>query len=251
MDMTKDVFEFLEKKFKENIVFSLDGRQYFFNGGEVKKLKNQREDFLFESLCSNSISSIVDYINCNVNNVLNEFNKLVIHIESPKRVVLLGEANNLQKTYDELVICEARNGCFNFNIFMDTESFIINLMCGFEQDNNAKELQKVASSICSVTEFRVDDNGVSQNAIVKSGTALKKNISIQNPVWLKPFRTFSEIKQPSSPFIFRTKESGNGITCALHKTSECNWEVEAVNAIRGYFKEHIEKEKADKVAIIG
>lgn len=251
MDMTKDVFEFLEKKFKENMIFEHDDNKYYFKNGDVVKVYDKREDYSFSTLNSNSISSIVDYINGNVNNIFSEFDKLIIHIASPKRVLLLGEAKNLIKTYNELVCCDARNGCFNFNIFMDTESFIINLMCGFEQDDNVRELQKVASSICSVTEFQVNDNGVSQNAIVKSGTALKKNVSIQNPVWLAPFRTFSEIKQPSSPFIFRTKESGNGITCALYKTSECNWEIEAVNSIRGYFKEHIEKDKADKVVIIG
>ena len=56
-----------------------------------------------------------------------------------------------------------------------------------------------------------------------------------NPVRLKPFRTFLEINQPESDFIFRMRE-GRGVECAIYEADGGAWQIEAMQRIKVYIQ---------------
>lgn len=58
---------------------------------------------------------------------------------------------------------------------------------------------------------------------------------VPNPVNLIPYRTFLEVQQPASDFIFRMKSSC-GVQCAILEADGGAWKNEAMNNIKEYLK---------------
>ena len=82
------------------------------------------------------------------------------------------------------------------------------------------------------------DDGVSQKATVKTGIASKGDAIVPSPACLKPFRTFVEVDQPISSFIFRMKDDRcGGIQCALFEADGGAWKVSAMASIKAYLTE--------------
>lgn len=80
------------------------------------------------------------------------------------------------------------------------------------------------------------DDGVSQQVTVKTGVASVGQAIVPNPVELAPYRTFPEIEQPLSKFIFRMKE---GPSAAIFEADGGAWRNEAMNNIREYLEENL------------
>lgn len=83
-----------------------------------------------------------------------------------------------------------------------------------------------------------EDDGVSQKVTVKSGIQLKELATVR-PRWtLKPYRTFREIEQPASKFLFRVKgEAGSVPACALFEADGGAWRMDAVLAVKAWLEE--------------
>lgn len=68
----------------------------------------------------------------------------------------------------------------------------------------------------------------------------KKLEIVPSPVHLKPYRTFDEIDQPESDFIFRIKsDKFDGITCALFSADGGAWITEAKQRIKEYLRNEL------------
>jgi len=63
------------------------------------------------------------------------------------------------------------------------------------------------------------------------------NIKVPNPVVLAPFRTFREIAQPESKFVFRMQQ---GPRCALFEADGGAWRLEAMKRSKAYLEEELE-----------
>lgn len=50
------------------------------------------------------------------------------------------------------------------------------------------------------------DDGVSQVATARSGVASVGKVVVPNPISLRPYRTFLEVEQQESDFVFRMHE---------------------------------------------
>lgn len=74
----------------------------------------------------------------------------------------------------------------------------------------------------------------SQKVTVKTGVASVSDAVVPNPVTLAPYRTFPEVEQPESKFIFRMKE---GPTAALFEADGGAWRNTAILGIKEYLKE--------------
>lgn len=77
-----------------------------------------------------------------------------------------------------------------------------------------------------------------QKATVKTGVASKADAVVPNPVTLIPYRTFLEVQQPASDFIFRMK-SANGVQCAIFEADGGAWKNEAMDNIKEYLKNEL------------
>ena len=63
------------------------------------------------------------------------------------------------------------------------------------------------------------------------------DVQVPNPVKLIPYRTFAEIEQPSSLYVFRVRDDGNGAPAfKLVEADNGLWKHAAMLKIKDYFE---------------
>ena len=69
----------------------------------------------------------------------------------------------------------------------------------------------------------------------------RKITIIPSPARLKPFRTFVEVDQPVSSFVFRMKDDRcGGVQCALFEADGGAWTISAMEEIKSYLVKELE-----------
>lgn len=66
-----------------------------------------------------------------------------------------------------------------------------------------------------------------------------EQVDVPNQVKLQPFRTFAEVKQPESEFVFRLKKSGENIYAGIFEADGGAWKLEAIKRIKGYLEKEL------------
>lgn len=108
----------------------------------------------------------------------------------------------------------------------------------FAPSDEREDVTKVASNIVSTQEATFSDDGISQQVIMKTGVTKKENAIIPNPVRLIPYRTFLEVEQPESEFVFRITEGRGGApTFKLVAADGGRWEAVAIDNVKSYLME--------------
>jgi len=187
----------------------------------------------------NTLSSLIDYIKANVDEMSG---KMIIHVQSPTKVQMYSELDYERKR-EYMVEVNASVPEFRFNQFTDHEPFCINLQSKFidAAETDRALLLKFAGTVESGTVAEYGDDGVTQKATVKTGIASKGEAIVPNPVLLQPYRTFVEVDQPYSQFIFRMKQDKyDGIQCAIFEADGGAWKISAMAAIKAYLEEQLE-----------
>lgn len=183
----------------------------------------------------NTLTSFVDYLKSRVDTM---GEKMLVHVTSPTQVVLYSSLD-IHRDREYLVEVNARIPNFAYGSYIDHEKFCISLQAKFLDDpesDRAKVLQ-FAGTVEDKTVAQYGDDGISQKATVKTGISSKADMIVPNPVKLRPYRTFHEVQQPMSEFIFRMR-SERGIECALLEADGGAWENVAMDNI----KRHLEVE---------
>lgn len=88
---------------------------------------------------------------------------------------------------------------------------------------------------------------------MSTGVASKSDVIVPNPVSLAPYRTFQEIAQPYSNFVFRMADK-QVPTFSLIEAQGGVWKNEAVSRIKEYFKNALAdmpEEIQNRIVIIG
>lgn len=182
----------------------------------------------------NTLTSLVDYIKAHID-VMTD--KMIVHVVSPTKVRLYSQLFDADREREYMVDVEARVPDFNFNQFMEQEKFIINLQSKFIDTLDRALLLKFAGTVEAGTVGEYGDDGVTQKATVKTGIASKGEAIVPNPVHLRPYRTFLEVDQPESDFVFRMKQDKyDGIQCAVFEADGGAWKMEATHSIKEYLK---------------
>lgn len=190
------------------------------------------------SIEMNTLSSLIDYIKSGVD-IFSE--KMIIHVLSPTHVAMYSALDEERKR-EYVVEVKANVPAFSFNQFVDHESFCIGVQSkfidsvGIEFPNDKALLLKFAGTVEAGSLAEYGDDGVSQKATVKTGIASKGEALVPNPVTLMPYRTFLEVDQPITNFIFRMKEDkySKGIQCALYEADGGAWKIDAMENIKNY-----------------
>ena len=187
-------------------------------------------------LTATSLSSLIDYISGKQKELRDS---MIIHVESPTKVRLISGLTK-ERNREELFCVTTNSNGFEFDHAYDQERFIINMQTAFEQTDETALILTVAGNVESKTVANYGDDGTSQKATISKGIAGKKDVLVPNPVILRPYRTFLEVEQPESKFIFRIKEGDNGQP--FFKLIEADggiWKYEAVASIKEYLQENI------------
>lgn len=216
------------------------------SAAEVKEINGQTySDKPLNRICHNpkaseitmnTLSSLVDYIKSNVDEMPE---KMIIHVKSPTEVALFSQLDN-ERQREYLVDVHARIPEFDFNKFMEHELFCINLQSKFTDTLDRALILKFAGTVEAGSVSEYGDDGVSQKATVKTGIASKGEALVPNPVNLVAYRTFVEVEQPISSFIFRMKQDKyDGIHCALFEADGGAWKIDAMKKIKSYLEEQL------------
>ena len=185
-----------------------------------------------------TLTSFVDYIKSAADEM---GGKMIIHVQSATNVQLYS-ALDYDRKREYLVNVDAICPGFTFNQFINHENFCINLQSKAIDDPNTDKalLLKFAGTVEAGSVAEYGDDGVSQKATVKTGIASKGEALVPSPVKLKLYRTFLEVEQPVSSFIFRMKQGSCGdILCALYEADGGAWQITAMQEIKKYLSEEL------------
>lgn len=211
----------------ETKVIEVDGQSY-----STKQIHHVKEPAP-APLEISTLTGLVDYIKSEVDNMdLPQ----IVHIVSPTEVRLYSEIKP-DMARNCYIKCEAELPSLTFGQFMNVENFNIMLQSGFVQEVDAAAVLKVVGNIKEEKVKSIGDDGVSQSVTAKAGIATVADIKVPNPVLLKPYRTFIEVEQPASNFVFRMKD---GPMAALFEADGGAWKSEAMNYIKQYLDKELE-----------
>ncbi|MEG2918764.1 MAG: hypothetical protein RR891_06170 [Clostridium sp.] len=189
-----------------------------------------------------TLTSVVDYIKENVDGI--KGSNIIVHVISYDKVSIKRELN-ADKKRECVMTAEALTPSIITDRFTDPERFNIMLQSSFIENDDRNKLLKVSGNIKEENVKSVGDDGVSQSAAIKVGVASVAEVVIPNPVILSPFRTFPEVEQPQSKFIFRMQ---TGPQCALYEADGGAWKNVAMDSIKEYLKARLKG--LDNVKII-
>jgi hypothetical protein len=211
-----------------------------------KNLNRYAREDMAEPIKATSLTAMVDYIKSNREELKPN---MIIHVVSPDKVVLMSGLNN-ERNREYLFESYTNKNGFQFDYYYDQEDFIINMQTAFKETEDLKIILQVAGNVENNATANYGDDGISQKTTIKKGIASKVDVKVPNPVKLAPYRTFLEVPQPESEFVFRISEDRAGApTFKLVGADGGLWKYEAVDCI----KEYLENQLGDMegITIIG
>jgi hypothetical protein len=172
---------------------------------------------------------------------------LLVHITSPTSVSLISRESDdhgRRRVWAKATYPECKG--FGFGLWMDPENFIISAQQHFqrvkienEDGTLAKDLDyvlAVASKISAESATDHEDDGFAQRVTVKQGVALKTETILKPMIQLAPYRTFSEIDQVLSQFVFRARVANGSVALALFEGDGGRWKLGAVASIKEWLQ---------------
>lgn len=173
------------------------------------------------------LGAVVDYCA----NELKSAQNYIIHIAGPGEVVLLTRLDDLHRHREVILTATVPNHCFQFGNKYPVDTFIIQLQASFVQGDTTAAILKLVGNLTSSREISTKDDGVTQRVEARTGLAKVENVSVPNPITLRPYRTFPEIEQPASQFVLRLDADHR---CALYEADGGAWKINAVAGIRSW-----------------
>ncbi|XPV77962.1 MAG: hypothetical protein ACNI27_08585 [Desulfovibrio sp.] len=183
-----------------------------------------------------TLTGMVNYLNDNVDKL--DHSALLIHVESPTVV----------KVYSSIIGDFKQRECFlmaspilpnlRFDSWIPADEFNIHLQAAFINDPDTHKSQML-SIIGNIREEGIKDtadDGVTQVVTVRQGIARLGEETLPNPVLLRPYRTFVEVEQPMSEFVFRME---SGPVCRLIEADGNAWRNKAMLDIASFLKEKL------------
>lgn len=122
--------------------------------------------------------------------------------------------------------------------YLDHENMMIELRSKFERDEERQYVLKLLASVTEDNSSKIKDDGVSQKVEVNKGVSLVGVEEVRPIITLCPYRTFLEVKQPSSEFLVRLKEGGQ---IALFEADGGAWKLEAKHNVADFLKAELKE----------
>ena len=186
-----------------------------------------------------TLSALVNYIKTVMEMTdMRSFERYFVHVVSPTKVRLLSGLNSDDER-ECLVLATPQIPKIPFEQFIDSEKMIIILQSAFMRgdDTDLEMIQKFTGTATAGTIKEYSDDGVSQMATVSSGIRGKENKLVPSPCTLRPIRTFIEVEQPDSEFIFRLRTGADDTVLAgLFEADGGAWKITAIQNIVLYLK---------------
>ena len=233
MDAGKEFIEKIEELVNAARTVKVGGLEY-----SVRELRPVLNEPKADGLEVFSLDSLCEFYNKGMADVPKE--GLVAVIASPSRVLLMSGLDGQLRRRSQFV--DASTGGvkeFSFGRFLDQESFareFRSLMQPKDGDDSAYVLS-YTGRLRGGTTVTTEDDGITQTGTVSRGVSgkLLDKETVKPIVRLSPYRTFRELEQPESEFLFRVKLDGDGgPRAALFEADGGAWRLEAMRRIKEY-----------------
>lgn len=193
----------------------INGRTYC-----TKSLKRYDEADKAEPIRATTLTSLVDYIKESREELRD---RMIIQVVNATKVLLYSGLLP-ERDRETLFEVNALLPRFEYGREYDQESFLVSMQACFAPSEER--------------EATFSDDGISQQVVMKTGVTKKENAIIPNPVRLIPYRTFLEVEQPESEFVFRITEGRGGAPAfKLVSADGGRWEAVAVDNVKSYLVE--------------
>jgi len=226
--------ELAQEAASKKIIKTEDGIEYGIDGqGDLTQLRPANG--VRNALTLHTLSGVVAYVK---NNAERQTARLILHIVNETHVELLNSLDQYDNR-ETLIKSDAIVPDISFDNFIAAEQLIIILQSQFVNTSDREILMKVLGNLKEENVKNASDDGVSQAVTVKTGVASAGDVRVPNPVELQPYRTFAEIEQPTSKFIFRMHDGMRG---ALIESDGGYWRNDAIQRIKEYFEKELKTE---------
>lgn len=223
-----ETIRYLVEDVKRPETVEVDGRIY-----QTKGL-SPILDPMVKCLTIHTLQGIVDFLT-DKTEILN-MDKIFIHVKNYNEVNLMEFASGQWKQREfYLQATLPDESRFPFDRWISVEDMIIELHAKMVPGDNVNMLVSLLSRVEDGIFNICEDDGISQEITVKrkvQGTMT--DIQKAPPrVDLSPYRTFLEVDQPSSQFVFRLRK---GMEAALFDADSGKWKLEAIKNISNFFQ---------------
>lgn len=189
------------------------------------------------ALSLSTLTGLRDYLNANVEKV--ELGKVIAHVNDYANVTVetAFEGETKKRTHVLSAKLDPNLKTFQFGQWMNTDDFILAARTLFQGNGAMDELVKYASLVSVEDSVNLQDDGVSTTMRVKKSvtSGVTNEVTSTGFYTLIPFRTFREIEQIESLFLFRMKlVEGKGAQVALFEADGGSWRLEAVSRIKDW-----------------
>ena len=246
MEGIKQAIEYIAKlavQAEKPEVLEINGKTYC-----TKDLDRYEKQDKAQPIQATTLSSLVDYIT----SCAEEFrSSMIIHVVSPTKVLLYSGLLE-ERDRETLFEVNAQLPSFMFGHEYEQEPFLVAMQACFEKndDTDREAVTMLASNIVNTKSAEYSDDGTTQQAVIKSGITTKASALVPNPVTLIPYRTFLEVDQVASEFVFRISEGRNG--APIFKLVEADggaWKAEAMDMVRMYLIDNLDAELREHLGI--
>lgn len=230
--MIKEAMEYLLDINGRGTVIHIDNRPYSIDYNPIYEPTVPTLDIT-------TLTGFIDYIN-NLNGKDFESNEVVIFINDYRTVFLKSNLFGSFKQRNLYVVAKCNEIGFDYT-YQSLEKFIINLQSKFIETSARENILKLISNITDENIKISTDDGTSQEVVVKSGISLSEKEKVEHRISLKPYRTFLEVNQPESDFIFRIKKSDDKMLFSLFEADGGAWKNEAMLNIKEYLEKQLKE----------
>jgi hypothetical protein len=227
--MIKEALQYIVGLNKPEL-FKINGKDY----SDKSLVEIKEYEKLVKPIQISTLTGLVDYIKVNPDKI-SLLTEIIILVNSESSVTVMSNYN-VDAERHMYIKCNAITPKITLDSFMDTEKFNIMLQSCFLKNLDRDTVLKVIGTIKEENVKTTGDNGISQSVIAKTGIASVGEVIVPNPVTLIPFRTFIEVEQPESKFVFRMKD---GPSAALFEADGGEWRLAAMLRIKAYLEKEL------------
>lgn len=221
---------------------TIGAAEYVKQSQGVTRLKKP-EEIVPDALSFSTLSGLRDYIKANPDGL--DLTTLFLHVSAFNRVELVGplqRSNDNRRFIYALAAAVDMAGGFEFGKWMEPEDFIVKMHTGFARyDGIEDDCDTMIANLSKIANEKIKtltDNGLTQVIQIRDGLTTLSSVKVENPVRVRPWRTFAEIEQPEMVAVYRFKKTGaEKPMAALFESGSNLWKLTAINAIGGWLHE--------------
>lgn len=222
---------------------TINGVDYIKTAKGYEQLKKPRMDIINV----NSLNGLVEMVKVVIKNEVLGIPALVVNVDVND--IIVSTSHNIAGEMDQIIKAYPLMPDLGLDRRQSVEELIIKLSTAFVETENTTKFINSISNLRMVEEVEFNDDGIGQTVTAKKGAQLNQKYTIQPIVKLKPIRSYVEIEQVESKFLFRVNQNGN---VTLYEADGGQWRYEVQKRIVEYLKTSLtELIRENKVKIIG